>query len=278
MGMRISTNTTALQAQQSLGQTKRALDKTFEKLSSGSRINKAADDVSGMAISENLKSDMRGLKQANRNAQDGISMLQIGEGALSEVGNLLVRMRELSMQASSDTIGDRERGMVAKEYDQLLNEIDRISAVTNFNGTALLNGSGDVINLQINTKNSDLGDRVSFDASKTDTRTEALGVNFTKVTDKFSAQESLSTIDEAISHVAGLRADFGSIQSRLNSTVENLNTSLENMASSNSRIRDTDFAEESSEMAKKNIMLQAGTSVLAQANQQPGLALTLLKG
>jgi flagellin len=276
MGMRISSNITALTAQHALGQTKVSLDKAFERLSSGSRINKASDDVSGLSISENLKSNMRGLKQANRNAQDGISLLQIGEGALSEVGNILVRLRELGMQASSDTVGDRERKMIGKEYDQLLNEIDRISAVTEFNGTTLLNGAGDVINLQINTKNSNEGDRISFDASNADTRTEALGVNFTNVYDKFSAQESLSVIDQAIQHVAGLRADFGSIQSRLNSTVENLNTNLENLAASNSRIRDADIAEESSEMAKKNIMLQAGTSVLAQANQQPGLALSLL--
>jgi flagellin len=276
MGMRISTNTTALKAQQSLGQTKMALDKAFEKLSSGSRINKASDDVSGLAISENLKSNMRGLKQANRNAQDGISMLQVGEGALSEVGNILVRLRELGMQAASDTVGDRERQMVSQEYTQLLNEIDRIAAVTEFNGTALLNGTGDVINFQINTKNSDVGDRITFDTSKSDTRTESLGVRFSRVTDKFSAQESLSIVDKAIQHVAELRADFGSIQSRLNSTVENLNTNLENLAASNSRIRDADIAEESSELAKKNIMLQAGTSVLAQANQQPGLALSLL--
>lgn len=276
MGMRISTNTSSLKAQQALGMTKTALDKTFEKLASGSRINKAADDVSGLAISENLKSDMRGLKQANRNAQDGISMLQIGEGALSEIGNILVRMRELSMQAASDTIGDRERGMVSKEYDQLLNEIDRISAVTQYNGTSLLNGSGDKVVFQINTKNSELGDKISFDSSKADTRTKSLGVHFTKVTDKVSAQNSLDIIDQSISNVAELRADFGSIQSRLNSTVENLNTSLENMASSNSRIRDADIAAESSEMAKNNILLQAGTSILAQANQQPGLALSLL--
>lgn len=276
MGMRISTNTTALKAQQALSITKRGLDKTFEKLSSGSRINKAADDVSGLSISENLKSNMRGLKQANRNAQDGISLLQIGEGALSEVGNILVRMRELSMQAASDTVGDRERNMVAQEYNQLINEINRIAQVTEFNGTPLLNGSGNDIHFQINTKNSESGDRIVFDTSKSDIRAEALGVQFTGVNDKYSAQDSLAVIDNAIQQVASVRADFGSIQSRLNATVENINTGLENLATTNSRIRDADIAEESSDMAKKNIMLQAGTSVLAQANQQPGLALSLL--
>ena len=276
MGLRISTNTTSLRAQQSLGQTKALLDKTFEKLSSGSRINRASDDASGLALSETFKSNMRGLKQANRNAQDGISLLQVAEGGLSEVGNILIRMRELGIQAASDTVGDRERKMVSLEYNQLKTEIDRIAATTEFNGTPLLSGTGDLINFQINTKNSDLGDRISFDSAKSDTRTESLGVQNTDVIDKESAQASLAAIDSALSQVSDVRADFGSIQSRLNSTVQNLNTSVENIAASNSRIRDADVAEESSELAKKNIMLQAGTSVLVQANQQPGLALSLL--
>ncbi len=276
MGLRISTNTTSLRAQQSLGQNKAMLDKTFEKLSSGSRINRASDDASGLALSETFKSNMRGLKQANRNAQDGISLLQVAEGALSEVGNMLIRMRELGIQAASDTVGDRERKMVSLEYNQLKKEIDRIAATTEFNGTALLSGAGEMINFQINTKNSDLGDRISFDSSKSDTRTEAIGIKFTDVIDKESAQASLAALDSAIGQIADVRADFGSIQSRLNSTVQNLNTSVENLAASNSRIRDADVAEESSELAKKNVMLQAGTAVLVQANQQPGLALSLL--
>lgn len=277
MGMRISTNMTALKAQNYLGQTKRSLDKTFEKLSSGSRINKAADDVSGMALSESLKSNMRSMRQANRNAEDGISLLQIGEGALNEVSHILVRLKELSIQAASDTIGDRERQHVGKEYNQLINEIDRIAQSTEFNGNPLLNGSGNNIYLQVNTKNSELADQIKFDSSKMDTRSETLGVKFTSVESKLSAQEAISSIDEAIQNVAQVRADFGSIQSRLNSTIQNINSSLENLSATNSRIRDADVAEESSDLARKNIMLQAGTSVLAQANQQSGQALTLLK-
>lgn len=276
MGLRISTNVSALKAQQSLLDTKRASDKVFEKLSSGSRINKASDDAAGLAISEGFKSNMRGLKQANRNAQDGISFLQIGEGALSEVANILVRLRELSMQSASDTIGDRERKMVSLEYGQLLNEIDRIAQSTEFNGTNILGGAGGEISFQINTKNSDFGDRISFDTTKTDVRSDSLGVRSTGVEFKETAQQSLGAIDEAIKRVSDIRADFGSIQSRLNATVQNIGTSIENLAASNSRIRDADIAEESSELAKRNIMLQAGTSVLVQANQQPGLALSLL--
>lgn len=276
MGLRISTNVSALRAQQSLLDTKRASDKVFEKLSSGSRINKASDDAAGLAISEGFKSNIRGLKQATRNAQDGISFLQIGEGALSEVANILVRLRELSLQSASDTIGDRERKMVSLEYEQLLNEIDRIANTTEFNGTNILSGRGGEVSFQINTKNSDISDRISFDTTKTDARSESLGVRATSVEFKEHAQQSLGVIDEAIKHVSDIRADFGSIQSRLNATVQNISTSIENLSASNSRIRDADIAEESSELAKRNIMLQAGTSVLVQANQQPGLALSLL--
>lgn len=276
MGLRISTNVSALRAQQALTQTKRASDTVFEKLSSGSRINKASDDASGLALSEGFKSNIRGLKQATRNAQDGISFLQIGEGALAEVGNILVRLRELSMQAASDTVGDRERKMVSLEYEQLLNEIDRIAATTEFNGTSILSGAGGEISFQINTKNSPIGDRISFDTTKTDVRSDSLGVRATNVEFKENAQQSLGVIDEAIKHISDVRADFGAIQSRLNATVQNISTSIENLSASNSRIRDADIAEESSEFAKRNIMMQAGTSVLVQANQQPGLALSLL--
>ncbi len=276
MGMRIGTNITALNAQHTLGITKSALDRTMEKLSSGSRINKASDDAAGLAVSENLKAQMRGLKVANRNTQDGISLLQTAEGNLSEVGNMLVRMRELSIQAASDTISDRERAMTGSEYSQLMAEIDRISATTEFNGTKLLNGEGQRFDFQVNTKNSNVTDRISFDPSDADASTVALGVRFSDIFSKEGAQNAIDVIDSAITQVSSLRARFGSLQSRLISTVENLNSSLESMATANSRIRDSDIALESSEMAKQNIMLQAGTSVLGQANQQPGMALSLL--
>ncbi len=276
MGLRIGTNVTALNAQKALWGTKNKMDTAMARLSSGSRINKASDDAAGLAISENMKAQMRGLKQANRNAQDGISMIQTAEGSLSEVSNMLIRLRELGVQAASDTIGDRERGLANVEYVQLLEEIDRMTGSAEFNGTPLLNGTGGLLDFQIGVKNSADFDRISFDATLTDASTGALGLDLTSILDKTSAQSSLANVDSAINYVNQLRAGFGAIQNRLNSTVEGLQTNLENLSASNSRIRDADIADESTELAKQNILLQAGTSVLAQANQQPGLALQLL--
>lgn len=277
MGMRISTNISAMNTQRSLTNSRALLDKAMAKLSSGSRINKSSDDAAGLAISENLKAQMRGLKQASRNAQDGISMIQTAEGGLGEIGNILIRLRELAIQTASDTIGDRERGLVDIEYTQMLDEIDRIAGSTEFNGTKLLSGVGDVLDFQVGTKNSPELDRLSFDASAADAGTVALGISLTGSLDKLTSQQSLGSIDSAINAVSALRATFGALQNRMNSTVDNIGVNLENMASANSRIRDTDIAEESSELSKQNIMLQAGTSILAQANQQPALALSLLK-
>jgi len=277
MGLRIGTNVTALNAQKSLWANRNNMDRAMARLSSGNRINKASDDAAGLAISENMKAQMRGLKQANRNAQDGISMIQTAEGALSEVSNMLIRLRELGVQAASDTIGDRERSLVNVEYTQLLEEIDRITGSTEFNGTPLLSGAGGFLDFQIGVKNQKDFDRISFDAGRADAGTTALGINLTNVLDKVSAQESLANIDGAIGQVSQLRAGFGAIQNRLQSTVENLQTSLENLATANSRIRDADIADESTELAKQNILLQAGTSILSQANQQSSLALSLLK-
>ena len=277
MGLRIGTNVTALNAQKALWGTKNSMDRAMARLSSGSRINKASDDAAGLAISENLKAQIRGNKQANRNAQDGISLIQTAEGSLGEVGNMLIRLRELGVQAASDTIGDKERSLANVEFAQLLEEIDRITGSTEFNGTPLLSGTGGNLDFQIGVKNSPEFDRITFDAAAADAGTMALGLNLSNVLDKMSAQESLSQIDFAISYVNQLRAGFGAIQNRLNSTVENLQTSVENLSAANSRIRDADIADESTELSKQNILLQAGTAVLSQANQQPTLALQLLK-
>jgi flagellin len=276
MGLRIGTNVMALNAQKALWGTKNKMDTAMSRLASGNRINKASDDAAGLAISENMKAQMRGLKQANRNALDGISMVQTAEGSLTEVSNMLIRLRELGVQAASDTIGDRERGLANIEYSQLLEEIDRITGSAEFNGTRLLNGTGGNLDFQIGVQNSIDFDRISFNASQADAGTTALGLDLTNILDKVSAQNSLSNVDGAINYVNQLRAGFGAIQNRLNSTVDALQTSLENLSASNSRIRDADIADESTELAKQNILLQAGTSVLAQANQQPSLALQLL--
>lgn len=276
MGLRINTNTASLNAQRNLMGTKLGLDKSLERLSSGYRINRAGDDAAGLAISENLRAQIRGLKQASRNASDGVSLVQVAEGSLNEISTILIRLRELSVQAASDTIGPVERQFLNVEYDQLVSEIDRIADGTEFNGTQLLSGTGSILDFQVGTRNDPNIDRLSFDASKADANSAALGVNLTSVADKASAQNTLSAIDQAIVSVSAMRADFGAIQNRLQSTISNLAVSVENMSSANSRIRDVDVAEETAELTRNNILLNAGTSVLAQANQTAQTALGLL--
>ena len=276
MGLRINTNTASLNAQRNLMSTKLGLDKSLEKLSSGFRINRAGDDAAGLAISENLKAQTRGLKQASRNAQDGVSLVQVAEGGLSEISSIMIRLRELAVQSASDTVGPVERQFLNVEFDQLVSEIDRIADGTEFNGTQLLSGTGSVLDFQVGTRNDSHIDRLSFDASKADANTAALGINLTSVADKASAQNSLSAIDSAIVSVSAMRADFGAIQNRLQSTIGNIAVSVENLSAANSRIRDVDVAEETSELTRNNILLQAGTAVLAQANQSANSALSLL--
>jgi flagellin len=276
MGLRINTNTASINAQRTLWNTKLGLDKSLERLSSGYRINRAGDDAAGLAISENLRAQVRGLKQAARNAQDGISLVQVAEGAMNELSTILIRLRELAVQSASDTIGPVERQFLNVEYDQLVSEIDRIADGTEFNGTQLLAGVGSILDFQVGTRNNPEIDRISFDASKADANSAALGVNLTSVADKASAQNALSAVDNAIVSVSAMRADFGAIQNRLQSTVSNIQVNIENMSAANSRIRDVDVAEETSELTKNNILLQAGTSVLAQANQSANVALNLL--
>ncbi|MGZ3727412.1 MAG: flagellin N-terminal helical domain-containing protein [Pseudobdellovibrio sp.] len=276
MGLRVNTNTAALNAQFHLRNTNAGVSKVMEHLASGSRINTSSDDAAGLAVSEKMRGQIRGLKQVDRNSQDGISLTQIAEGSLSQISNMLIRLRELGVQAGSDTINDKNRELVNLEYQEVLKEIERISSATEFNGTKLLNGSGRTMDFQINTGNVDSVDRISFDPAQADVGIESLGVAGTHVLDKETAQNSLDLIDQAMARVSELRATFGSIQSRLNTSSENIKNNLESLSAANSRIKDADIAEESSEMAKKNLMLQAGTSVLAQANQQPGQALALL--
>jgi len=276
MGLRINTNVSSLNAQRNLGITKLSQNKVLEQLSSGQRINRAGDDAAGLAISENLKAQIRGLGQAERNAQDGVSLVQIAEGALAEVGNIMIRLRELAVQAASDTIGPTERKFLNVEFEQLTSEVDRIANSTQFNRVNLLNGTGSVLDIQIGTRNDPLSDRLTFDASSADVNVAALGLNLASVSDKISAQNSLAAIDQAIQNVSGIRADFGALQNRLQSTINNIQISNENLSAANSRIRDTDIASATSELTRTNILMQAGTSVLAQANQSTTNALTLI--
>jgi flagellin len=276
MGLRINTNVASLNAQRNLLGTKWGLDKSLERLSSGYRINRAGDDAAGLAISENLRAQIRGLKQASRNASDGVSLVQVAEGGLNEISTIMIRLRELAVQAASDTIGPVERQFLNVEYDQLVSEVDRIADGTEFNGTQLLSGTGSILDFQVGTRNDPNIDRLSFDASKADANSAALGINLTSVADKASAQNSLAAIDSAIVSVSAMRADFGAIQNRLQSTIGNVAVSVENLSAANSRIRDVDIAEETADLTKNNILLQAGTSVLAQANQSANTALQLL--
>lgn len=277
MGLRINTNVASLNAQRNLRGTRLSMNKSLEKLSSGQRINRAGDDAAGLAISENLKAQVRGLKQAERNAEDGISLVQIAEGSLGEVSNILIRLRELSVQAASDTIGTTERKFLNVEFEQLTSEIDRIANSTEFNRVPLLNGTGAVFDIQIGTRNDPISDRLTFDASSADVNIAALGLNLASVADKISAQNSLSSIDQAIISVSGIRADFGALQNRLQSTVNNIAVSVENLSAANSRVRDTDVAAETAALTKSNILMSAGTSVLSQANSSTRSALNLIQ-
>lgn len=276
MGMRIATNVSSLNAQKNLGATQRGMAQSLERLSSGFRINKAADDAAGLAISENLKAQIRGLRQAGRNANDGISLVQVAEGSLNETSAMLIRLRELAIQASSDTIGDTERKFLDVEYQQLKSEMQRITEATQFNGFDLLNGTGGVIDIQVGVNNDPFKDRISFNASAADATIQALGVVSESVATKEAAQMSIDVVDNALVSVNAIRANFGAMQNRLTSTAQNIQVADENFSAANSRIRDADIAAESSEMTRNNILLQAGTAILAQANNTQQLALKLL--
>ncbi len=277
MGLRVSTNIAAINAQRNLLGSQQNIGNSFAKLASGSRINKAADDAAGLAISENLKAQIRSARQANRNSNDGISMVQTAEGGLNEIGNIITRLRELGIQAASDTVGDTERGFVDKEVQQLKNEMQRIASVTTWGKTKLLDGSSPVFDFQVGIYNNDVEDRISFDSSANVATIDALGLAGLDYTSKQGAQAALESLDSAQTNVNGMRSNLGALQNRLQSTVQNLLVAEENMSASNSRIRDTDVAEASSELARNNILLQASTSTLAQANQSNSVALSLIR-
>ena len=276
MALVITTNVASLNAQKNLTGTNRAMDQSLARLSSGFRINQAADDAAGLAISENLRAQIRGLGQASRNSQDGISLVQVAEGGLNEVSNMLIRLRELGVQASSDTIGDTERKFLDVEYQQLKSEIQRISEVTQFNGFDLLNGTGGVMDIQVGVHNDPFKDRISFNTAAANATLASLGISAESLATKESAQISLEAIDTAMVSVNAMRANFGAMQNRLTSTMNNLAIAHENLSAANSRIRDTDVAKESAELTRNSILRQAGVSVLGQANQAQQVALKLL--
>ena len=275
MALTINTNVASLNAQRNLGVSQSNLAKSMQRLSSGLRINSAKDDSAGLAISDRMTAQIRGLNQAARNANDGISMAQTAEGALQETTNLLQRMRELAVQGANDTNNATDRGSIKGEIDQLVKELDRIATSTKFNGTALIDGSltgGATFQVGANSGADQVISFAISGATSTD-----LGVSALAVDASGSAQTSIEAIDGALAKVDEIRGGLGAVQNRFESTIANLNNSAENLSASRSRILDADIAQETSAMTKSNILQQAGVAILAQANQAPQLALSLLQ-
>lgn len=307
MSLRIRTNIQSMIGQRHLRDTGFRVQDTTERLSSGKRINKAADDAAGLAISEILRADIRSMGQAKRNANDAVSLIQVAEGGLNETANILIRLRELSIQAASDTIGPRERAYLNEEFFALKDELDRIALTTEFNGTRLLTGNGDVPEsmlkdhtyspLEIQVDKNYIPDVdsiempnpvniIKLDLSQLNVRTEGEGSlelgsvqseGGTTVVTKQQAQGAIASLDAALHKVARYRAYLGAHQNRLMSTDRNLGIAIENLSSANSRIVDADFAYEAAELTQNSILQQSGAAVLAQANQLPSIALKLLQ-
>ena len=273
MSMSIRTNVASLNAQRNLMTTETSLNSSLSKLSSGYRITKAGDDAAGLGISSNLQAQIRSYNQASRNAQDGMSLIQTAEGALNETTNILSRLRELAMQSSSDGVGNTERGYIQTETTALTTEIDRIANATEYNGTSLLNSTTS-LTFQVGIRNVAANDRIAV--STVNATATSLGVNALSLSTNTASQTALATIDAAIQTVSAARAGFGAAGNRLQSVVSTIQTASENISAADSRIRDVDVAEETSKMARSQVLMQAGVSVLSQANQQPQLALKLL--
>jgi flagellin len=283
MALSIRTNVSSLNAQRNLFQTQNQLDTSLSRLGSGYRITKAGDDAAGLGISVNLQAQIRSYGQAARNAQDGISLVQTAEGSMNEITNVLTRLRELAMQSASSGVGPNERAYIQTEVTELTGEIDRIANAAEYNGTKLLDGSvATDLTFQVGIRHE--GDDLTPDTTNT------ISLHTANVTagqlgltaDTFDigtpdgAQDALSTIDTALSLVSATRARFGAVGNRLNNAISNIQSSAENLSAANSRIRDVDIAEETSAMTRAQILMQAGVSVLAQANQIPQSALKLL--
>ena len=285
MALRINYNFESVSAQRNLSSTQNSFGRAIEQLSSGLRINKAADDTAGLAVSEKLKNQVRGLNQAQRNAQDGISLLQTAEGALNETHNILARMRELAVQSSNDTLTNADRLHIQDEVKQLLSEVDRIAAATQFNTIPLLNGGSVATGLQLHVGPNNITaanvDELSFSLGNADTTASGIGISTLSSTESLTTQSganaAISILDAAIEDVSTRRGSIGAMQNRLTSTIASLGVASENTGAANSRIRDADVAQAVSEMVRNQILQQSTMAVLAQANQAPQMALQLLK-
>lgn len=289
MALTINTNVASLNAQRNLSGSQSSLGTAMQRLSSGLRVNSAKDDAAGLAISNRMTSQIRGLNQAVRNANDGISLAQTAEGALQESTNILQRMRELAVQSANDTNSAQDRSSIQAEVKQLIEELDRIATTTKFNGRGLLNGSTDGAKFQVgadanqtisitiaNVSAGDLGNFVAAGSGSTPTPAAGVTIKDVTVSTATDAQAAIQSIDAAIGQIDTIRGDLGAVQNRFESTIANLSNISENLSAARSRILDADIAQETSNMTKFNILQQAGVSILAQANQAPQLALSLL--
>jgi flagellin len=274
MALIVNNNPASISAQRNLAASTDQLGRSVERLSSGLRITRAADDAAGLGLSETLRAHIRSINQAVRNSSDGISLTQIADGAAATIGNLLGRLRELASQSSSGTVGATERSYIDQEFLALRSEIDRIAQVTEFNGQALTSGSSISFSIQVGFK-SGTGNTLSMDLNQLTIST--LGISSVNVSTSANAQSALSNIDSAISSVATSRAEYGSLQNRFEATIANLTISSENLTAAESRIRDADIAYETSQFTKNQVLVQTGIAVLAQANTLPQQALALLQ-
>ena len=273
MALTVNTNLTSMSSVNSLNRTQSALSNTFGRISSGLRINRAADDAAGFAVAENLDATSRSLDVAARNANDGISMIQTAEGATQEVGEIVKRMRELSVQSASDTLDNAERAYIQTEVDELVAELDRIATTTNFNGVSLMDGSVPSVDVQVGVGNT-AADSITLTLG--DLRAATLGVNGLDVSTSGAASTAIGTLDTALDTINSQRATFGAVQNRLSSTLANINTYSENISASKSRIMDADFAKEAASLSKYQTMQQAGIAILGQANAMNQGALRLV--
>ena len=273
MGLRVNNNIASLNAQRNLATTTNNLSRSLERLSSGLRITRASDDAAGLAISERFRAEVKSLQQAQRNASDGISLLQIAEGALNETSGILTRLRELAIQSANGTLGSAERTILDNEFNDLVSEIGRIAQVTEFNGTKLLDGTAASVTFQVGTNNT-ANDKITV--TGVNATATGVGVSTAGIDTVTNAQAALSLIDSAIGTVASLRAGFGTAQNRLESTIRSIAVAVENTSAAESRIRDVDVASETAILTKNQVLQQAGISILAQANVSTQNALALL--
>jgi flagellin len=277
MALYVQTNVASLEAQRNLATTQKSLTANFQKLSSGYRINSASDDAAGLGISEQMTAQIRSYAVAERNTNNGISMAQTAEGALGQVGSMLQRMRELSVEGSNGDLTSTDRGFLDTEFTQLKQEIDRISTSTTFNSQSLLSGTANTITFQVGINNT-TNDQISVVFGGVDLT--SLGVNGSSVSGATAtnAQAAIDSIDAAIAQVSTQRSNYGAAMNRMQVTVSNIQSMNTNLSAANSRIRDVDIASETASMARNQVLSQAGAAVLAQANQAPQLAMTLLRG